>query len=129
MRVQGFGFGIQGWAAGLCLAAVLAAGCGQATPEKDFQAGLALLRKGDLAAGKARLESALERDPSGAFAAEAQNWLGLANGALGLTAAHLLGMGAGECSIRKGSVWWLRQRQRLEVSQTVLMAVMAPDFL
>ena len=86
MRVQGFGFGIQGWAAGLCLAAVLAAGCGQATPEKDFQAGLALLRKGDLAAGKARLESALERDPSGAFAAEAQNWLGLANGALGLTA-------------------------------------------
>jgi phosphohistidine phosphatase len=48
---------------------------------------------------------------------------------LGLTAAHLLGMGAGECSIRKGSVWWLRQRQRLEVSQTVLMAVMAPDFL
>ena len=48
---------------------------------------------------------------------------------LGLTAAHLLGMGAGECSIRKGAVWWLRQRQRLEVSQTVLMAVMAPDFL
>lgn len=48
---------------------------------------------------------------------------------LGLTAAHLLGMGAGECAIRKGSVWWLRQRQRLEVSQTVLMAVMAPDFL
>ena len=48
---------------------------------------------------------------------------------LGLTAAHLLGMGAGECSIRKGAVWWLRQRQRLEVRQTVLMAVMAPDFL
>lgn len=48
---------------------------------------------------------------------------------LGQTAAQLLGMGEGECAIRKGAVWWLRQRQRLELSQTVLMAVMAPDFL
>ena len=48
---------------------------------------------------------------------------------LGQTAAQLLGMGEGECAIRKGAVWWLRQRQRLEQSQTVLMAVMAPDFL
>ncbi len=48
---------------------------------------------------------------------------------LGQTAAQLLGMGEGACAIRKGAVWWLRQRQRLEQSQTVLMAVMAPDFL
>jgi phosphohistidine phosphatase len=48
---------------------------------------------------------------------------------LGQTAAQLLGMSGAECSIRKGAVWWLRQRQRLDHSQTVLMAVMAPDFL
>ena len=76
--------GISG--AGLLLAALLLAGCGRATPEKDFRAGLDALRKGDLTGGKARLEAALERAPDGAFAAEAQNWLGLANGELGLTA-------------------------------------------
>ncbi len=46
---------------------------------------------------------------------------------LGQTAGQLLGMG--ECSIRKGAVWWLRQRQRMDQSQTVLMAVLSPDFL
>ena len=66
-------------------AALLLAGCGQTTPEKEYQAGLALLKKGDLAAGKARLEAALERKPEAAFAAEAQNWLGLANWEMGLT--------------------------------------------
>jgi phosphohistidine phosphatase len=48
---------------------------------------------------------------------------------LGQTAAQLLGMDAADCSIRKGAVWWLRQRQRMDHSQTVLMAVLAPDFL
>ena len=48
---------------------------------------------------------------------------------LGQTAAHLLGLGQEACSIRKGAVWWLRRRQRLEHNQTVLMAVMCPDFL
>ncbi|MBO9680714.1 SixA phosphatase family protein [Paenacidovorax monticola] len=48
---------------------------------------------------------------------------------LGQTAALLLGMQGAECAIRKGSVWWLRQRQRLDQSQTVLMAVLSPDFL
>ena len=75
MSELGSGFRVQGLAVGLCVLALLA-GCGQATPEKEFQAGLAALRKGDLAAGKARLESALERDPSGAFAAEAQPAIG-----------------------------------------------------
>lgn len=48
---------------------------------------------------------------------------------LGQTAAHLLGLGQEACSIRKGAVWWLRRRQRLENNQTVLMAVMCPEFL
>lgn len=98
-RQQGTGFRVQGsavagpgsgklktgWAmVGLCVLALLA-GCGKATPEKDYEAGLAALRKGDLAGGKARLERALEGAPAGGFAAEAQNWLGLANWELGLT--------------------------------------------
>ena len=73
------------WTA-LGLLALSMAGCGPATPKQDFEAGLALLKKGDVAAGKARLEAALERAPEAAFAAEAQNWLGLANWELGLTA-------------------------------------------
>lgn len=48
---------------------------------------------------------------------------------LGQTAAHLLGLGQEACSIRKGAVWWLRRCQRLEHNQTVLMAVMCPEFL
>ena len=48
---------------------------------------------------------------------------------LGQTAAHLLGLGQEACSIRKGAVWWLRRRQRLEHNHTVLMAVMCPEFL
>ena len=48
---------------------------------------------------------------------------------LGQTAAHLLGLGQEACSVRKGAVWWLRRRQRLEHNQTVLMAVMCPEFL
>ena len=87
MRVQGSGFGIRGSAVGAALGlALLAAGCGPATPKQEFEAGLALLKQGDVAAGKARLEAALERAPEAPFAAEAQNWLGLANWELGRTA-------------------------------------------
>lgn len=87
MRVQGSGFRGREAAAGAVLGtALLLAGCGPATPKQDFEAGLALLKKGDVAAGKARLEAALERAPEAAFAADAQNWLGLANWELGLTA-------------------------------------------
>ena len=86
MRSPRSGFGVHGSAVVAALAALLLAGCGPASPDKDFQAGVAALKKGDLAAGKARLESALERAPNGPFAAEAQNWLGLANGELGLVA-------------------------------------------
>lgn len=48
---------------------------------------------------------------------------------LGQTASHLLGMQSADCAVRKGAVWWLRQRQRLEQSQTVLLTVQAPEFL
>ena len=48
---------------------------------------------------------------------------------LGQVAAQLLGLPEAECSIGKGAVWWLRQRQRLEQSQTVLMTVQSPEYL
>jgi phosphohistidine phosphatase len=48
---------------------------------------------------------------------------------LGQTIAQLLGFQAQECAVRKGAVWWLRQRQRLDESQTVLMAVQSPEFI
>jgi len=97
MRVQKTGVRIGGQSSGgqkfgrraamglYLLALLLATGCGQTSPEKDYQSGLAALRKGDLSRGIAKLESALEADPNGAFAAEAQNWLGLANWELDAT--------------------------------------------
>lgn len=48
---------------------------------------------------------------------------------LGQTVARLLGMPAGECAVRKGAVWWLRQRQRMEHSETILLAVQSPELL
>lgn len=48
---------------------------------------------------------------------------------LGQTISLLLGMQAPECAVRKGSVWWLRQRQRLDQSQTVLLTVQSPELL
>lgn len=48
---------------------------------------------------------------------------------LGQAAARLLGMAAPDCAIRKGAVWWLRQRERKGASETVLLAVQAPELL
>ncbi|GKS73613.1 histidine phosphatase family protein [Acidovorax sp. SUPP950] len=48
---------------------------------------------------------------------------------LGQAVASLLALQAPECAIRKGSVWWLRQRQRPETTETILLAVQSPDFL
>lgn len=49
---------------------------------------------------------------------------------LGQTIAQLLGLQSGECSVRKGAVWWLRQRQRPEQApETVVLAVQTADFL
>lgn len=48
---------------------------------------------------------------------------------LGQTIAQLMDLKASECPVRKGAVWWLRQRQRLDQSQTLLIAVQSPEFL
>ena len=48
---------------------------------------------------------------------------------LGQTIAQLMGLLSSECAVRKGAVWWLRQRQRLDQSQTVLVAVQSPELL
>lgn len=48
---------------------------------------------------------------------------------LGQTIAQLLELQATECAVRKGAVWWLRRRQRLDQSQTVLLTVQSPEFL
>ena len=58
MRVKSLGFRVQwAWlAGGLCLLMLLA-GCGKATPEKEYQAGLEALRKG--AAGPQSIENNL----------------------------------------------------------------------
>lgn len=48
---------------------------------------------------------------------------------LGQVTAQLLGLRATECSIKKGSVWWLRNRQREADSQTVVVTVQSPELL
>ena len=48
---------------------------------------------------------------------------------LGRVVASLLGLGELECSIRKGAVWWLRQRERHGVPQTVIVTVQMPEFI
>jgi phosphohistidine phosphatase len=48
---------------------------------------------------------------------------------LGQVVAQLLGLPAGECAIRKGSVWWLRHRVRDGEPQTTLVTVQSPDLV
>ena len=48
---------------------------------------------------------------------------------LGQVIAHLLGMDEGSCSVKKGAVWWLRNRERDGVRQTVLVTVQSPELL
>jgi phosphohistidine phosphatase len=48
---------------------------------------------------------------------------------LGQVVAQLLGLQAGECSIRKGAVWWLRHRIKKGVPQTILVCMQNPDML
>ena len=48
---------------------------------------------------------------------------------LGETIARLLGMAEGECSVKKGSVWWLRSRERDGQLQTVVLTVQVADLL
>jgi phosphohistidine phosphatase len=48
---------------------------------------------------------------------------------LGQTLAHLLGLVSGECVVKRGAVWWLRDRERAELQQTVVIAVQSPEAL
>jgi phosphohistidine phosphatase len=48
---------------------------------------------------------------------------------LGQTIAQLIGLTATECAVKKGAVWWLRNRQREAFSQTVMVTVQSPEVL
>ncbi len=48
---------------------------------------------------------------------------------LGQTIAQLIGLSAAECSVKKGAVWWLRNREREAHSQTVVVTVQSPEVL
>jgi phosphohistidine phosphatase len=48
---------------------------------------------------------------------------------LGQTIAQLLGLTAPECSVKKGSVWWPRTRERDGLPQTVVVTVQSPELL
>lgn len=48
---------------------------------------------------------------------------------LGQAVAQLLGLQESECPVRKGAVWWLRNRDRDGQSQTVLVAAQSPELL
>jgi phosphohistidine phosphatase len=49
--------------------------------------------------------------------------------ALGLTIAQTLDVPVLQGAVRKGSVWWLRSKQRDEDIQTQLLTVQSPDML
>lgn len=48
---------------------------------------------------------------------------------LGQTIAQLLGLKESECAVKKGSLWWLRSRERDGRSQTVIVTVQSPEVL
>jgi phosphohistidine phosphatase len=47
---------------------------------------------------------------------------------LGRVIARLLNLQETDCSVKKGAVWWLRQRERNGQPQTVLLTVQTPEF-
>ncbi len=46
---------------------------------------------------------------------------------LGQTIAQLMNLNASECAVKKGAVWWLRNRERSEQAQTVIVTVQSPE--
>jgi phosphohistidine phosphatase len=46
---------------------------------------------------------------------------------LGQTIAQLIGLSAAECSVKKGAVWWLRNRERAAHTQTLVVTVQSPE--
>lgn len=47
--------------------------------------------------------------------------------ALGQVISQLLGLKDPDCAVRKGAVWWLRERERAAIRQTVVVAVQTPE--
>ena len=48
---------------------------------------------------------------------------------LGQAIAQLLGLSVAECAVKKGSLWWLRSREREGAVQTVVVTVQSPEVL
>ena len=48
---------------------------------------------------------------------------------LGQTIAQLLGLKGNECAVKKGALWWLRNREREGQNQTVIVTVQSPEVL
>lgn len=48
---------------------------------------------------------------------------------LGQLMAHLLGLSAPECPVKKGAVWWLRYRERDGKPQAVVVTVQTPEMV
>lgn len=48
---------------------------------------------------------------------------------LGRVIAHLMGLPGGECSVKKGALWWLRHRDRAAQAETVIVSVQTPEML
>jgi phosphohistidine phosphatase len=48
---------------------------------------------------------------------------------LGQTISRLLGLAEADCAVKKGSLWWLRYRERDGAGSTVVVTVQSPDLL
>lgn len=48
---------------------------------------------------------------------------------LGETIARLLGLQESDCPVKKGALWWLRNRDRDGLNQTVVVTVQSPEVL
>ena len=48
---------------------------------------------------------------------------------LGQAIARLRGLSASECVVKRGAVWWLRNRERGALSQTVVVTVQSPEVM
>jgi phosphohistidine phosphatase len=48
---------------------------------------------------------------------------------LGRVVAKLMGLQATDCTIKKGAVWWLRNREEDASAKTIVVTVQSPEFL
>ncbi len=48
---------------------------------------------------------------------------------LGQTIAQLIHLSAAECAVKKGAVWWLRNRERAAHVETLVLTVQSPEVL